>query len=92
MGAPVGNRNAAKAKQWAAAIERALEKRGAGDRLKALDELAAVLLDKCAEGDMVALKELGDRIEGKATVTVAGDEENPLFITSIEWNVRKPSA
>ena len=65
MGAPLGNRNAAKAKQWAAAIERALEKRGAGDKLAALDDLAEKLLSKCDEADMAALREFGDRIDGK---------------------------
>jgi hypothetical protein len=50
-GAPLGNQNAAKAKQWSAAIERALERRGEPSinpdqpvartpRMKALDELA----------------------------------------------------
>lgn len=66
MGAPAGNQNASKAKMWSAAIHRALEKRGAGDKLKALDELAEKLLANCEQGDLSALKELGDRIEGKA--------------------------
>lgn len=65
MGAPLGNKNAAKARQWAAAIERALEKRGAGDKKKALDDLAEKLLSKCDEADLAALKEFGDRIDGK---------------------------
>jgi hypothetical protein len=84
MAAPAGNQNAAKAKQWSAAIERALDKRGAMDRKVALDALAEKLLGKCDEGDMAALKELGDRLDGKAAqaVTVAGDSENPL-VTSI---------
>lgn len=90
MAAPAGNQNAAKAKMWSAAIHRALEKRGAGDKLKALDELAEKLLANCDEGDLAALKELGDRIEGKAaqSVTVAGDEERPLFSRVIREIVR----
>lgn len=66
MAAPLGNRNAAKAKQWAAAIERALDKRGAGDRLKALNELAEKFLACCDLGDLQALRELGDRLDGKS--------------------------
>ena len=69
MGAPVGNKNAANAKVWRAAIERALDARGAGDRRVALNTLAAKLLDKCEEGDLGALKELGDRLDGKAKET-----------------------
>jgi hypothetical protein len=77
MGAPVGNQNAAKAKVWHAAIMRALDKRGAGDRVKALDELAGKLLDLVATGDLAALKEFGDRLDGKPAqaVAVSGDGE-----------------
>jgi hypothetical protein len=83
-GAPLGNQNAAKAKLWHAAILRALDKRGAGDRLQALDELAAKLLDLVATGDLAALKEFGDRLDGKPAQTIAGDPEAPLHnITEI---------
>ena len=74
MAAPKGNQNAAKAKVWTAAIERALDKRGLS-RIEALSNLAEKLLIKCDEGDMSALKELGDRLEGKAmqSMEVSGD-------------------
>lgn len=80
MGAPSGNQNAARAKMWRSAIERALEARGAGDRLAALNSLASKLLDRAEEGDLGALRELGDRLDGKPaqSVTVAGDPDNPL--------------
>lgn len=80
MGAPVGNQNAARAKLWSAAIQRALEKRGGGDKVKALDELAEKLLVNCDSGDLAALKELGDRIDGKPAQAIVGDDENPLSI------------
>lgn len=70
MGAPVGNQNAAKAKMWSAAIHRALEKRAGGDKIKALDDLAEKLLLACDEADLAALKELGDRLDGKAAQTI----------------------
>lgn len=83
-GAPVGNRYAAKAKVWQMAIERALEKRGRAAQREALDDLAEVLLKKCDEGDIGALKELGDRLDGKSvqgivaqgsiTVSIAGSD------------------
>lgn len=78
MGAPVGNKNAAKAKVWHAAILRALDKRGAGDRVAALDELAGKLLDLVATGDLQALKEFGDRLDGKPAQTIEGNPEAPL--------------
>lgn len=87
MGAPVGNQNAAKAKIWHAAIMRALERRQPADqRIKAIDELADRLLDLVAAGDLAALKEFGDRLDGKPSqqVTLSGDAEAPLRIAKVE--------
>lgn len=80
MGAPVGNRNAANARLWKAAIERALERRGGGDKVRALDDLAEKLLKNCDEGELGALRELGDRLDGKPAQTIQGDPENPLHL------------
>ena len=81
MAAPLGNKNGAKAKQWAAAVERALDKR-TGSRAEALDALAEKFLARCDEGDLTAFKELADRLDGKSaqSVTLSGDAENPLEI------------
>jgi len=70
--APIGNQNARKGKLWNAAILRALEKRSRADRIEALDALAEKLLQGCDEGDITALKELGDRLDGKATQAIEG--------------------
>lgn len=76
MGAPVGNKNAANAHIWKAAILRALDNRTRIKRKEALDELAEALLAACAQGDIVALKELGNRLDGaptqNATLNVSG--------------------
>lgn len=93
MAAPLGNQNAAKAKHWAAAIERALERRGdptidpdqpvaRTPKMKALDELAEKFISR-VESEAVGFqgfKELGDRLDGKPAqaVTLAGDGDNPL--------------
>ena len=79
-GAPLGNKNAAKAKLWSAAIERALKKRSRVDAKEALDALAEKLLAKCDSGDITALKELGDRLEGKPAqgILIGEDKDNPF--------------
>jgi hypothetical protein len=84
-GAPLGNNNAAKSKVWTAAIMRALEIRSIAIQKPALDELAMKLLDKCEEGDLAALQELANRLEGKPAqgITLSGDEENPLRLKRI---------
>lgn len=76
MGAPAGNRNAARAKVWRAAIFRALERRKPADeRVQAIDELADRLLDLVAAGDLGALKEFGDRLDGKPAQAIVGDSD-----------------
>lgn len=88
MAAPIGNKNAAKAKIWHAAILRALDKRGAGDRVAALDELAGKLLDLVATGDLAALKEFGDRLDGKPAQTISGDPDGEPIRTLNEIVIR----
>lgn len=80
MGAPIGNTNAAKGKVWKAAIERALDKRGKS-RADALADLAGKLLDKAEEGDIAALRELADRMDGKAVQQI--DAEFRGSLTSV---------
>lgn len=76
MAAPLGNQNAARAKVWRAAIERALERRIPADqRIKAIDELADKLLELCAKGELSALQEFGNRLDGKPPQAIVGDDE-----------------
>jgi hypothetical protein len=89
MGAPKGNRNAAKGRIWTQAIERALERRKSrGKQIKAIDMIADKLLDQAQAGDLQALKELGDRLEGKPTqqVELGGIPENPIRVQP--WNLQ----
>lgn len=84
MAAPLGNQNAAVDKrQWRRAIERALGQRSLVAQRDALDDLAEKLLVKCEEGDMSAIRELGDRLDGKPAQTISGDPDAPLVPHSI---------
>ena len=87
MGAPLGNENNRKGRIWQSAIHQALEKRGAGDRMEALRAIADRLIDQAEAGDMAALKELGDRIDGRAAqaLTVTGDDEGGPVRHLFEW-------
>jgi hypothetical protein len=75
MAAPIGNQNAAKAKVWRAAIMRALERRTASraDGIQEIDALAEQLLLAVSSGDLGAIKEFGDRMDGKPHQSVALD-------------------
>jgi hypothetical protein len=65
-----------KAKLWRDAINRAIKRREDADPL-ALEKLADQLLVKVAEGDVAAIKEFGDRLDGKpAQAHVGGDDDD----------------
>lgn len=65
---------------WRNAIERAIE-RAAKEGMQVVDELAEALVKKAKDGDVNALKEIGDRLDGKPTTTVeAGPQLAKLLI------------
>lgn len=61
MPAPLGNKNASHDKPWSDAIRRALLAND-GKKLRAIAEK---VVEKAEEGDMAAIREIGDRIEGR---------------------------
>lgn len=76
MGAPAGNNNAGKNRPWREAVDRAIAQSDG----KALRDAAEKLLQLAAAGDVAAIKELGDRLDGKAIQMIAGDADNPLQV------------
>ena len=83
MGAPLGNQNARKG-HWTEAITAAVQKEvdPATGRRK-LHAIADKLIELAQDGDIQAMKEIGDRLDGKAAqaVTLSGDPDAPLAIT-----------
>lgn len=82
VGAPEGNTNSSRDNRlWRNTIIRAIHQ-GDPERLR---RIAEALLNKAAEGDVSALRELGDRLDGKATqqVQLTGEGGAPL-VTRIE--------
>lgn len=84
-GAQPGNKNATKNKVWISALRRVI----AQDDGKRLRLAAEKLVDLAVDGNVPALKELGDRLDGKAAqaLLLGEDRENPIFST-IERVVR----
>lgn len=76
MGAPVGNLNAAKEKRWFDALDRAI-KQDEGKRLRAAAEK---LLDLAAAGEPWAVREMGDRLDGKPKqqTEISGPDGGPV--------------
>ena len=84
MGAPLGNRNQSKTKPWADAIRRALARREKTGKGADLNRLAEALLDKAAEGDLTALRELGDRLDGRPSQAISAEVTTPPISISIQ--------
>jgi hypothetical protein len=86
VGAPLGNKNSIKSNRlWAETIRRAVVQ----DDSQRLRQIAEALLIKASEGDMAAIKELGDRLDGKALQEnkLTGDSDQPIeikIVTGIE--------
>lgn len=77
-GAPKGNNNAGKNKPWQDVLRRAMLQ----DDRQRLRQAAEMLLDKAAEGDLNAIKELADRLDGKSKQAVehTGADEGPIKV------------
>jgi hypothetical protein len=85
MPAPLGNQNSTKEhREWANAIRRAVARREKDGKLGSLNDLADVLIDKALEGDSSAIKEFGDRHDGKPAQAITGPEGGPVGIQVIE--------
>lgn len=64
---------------WRAAVQRAVARKleGKGDP-KALDKLADKLVASGLKGDIAAIKEIGDRLDGKPAQIIGGDDDAPI--------------
>jgi|ERR1043166_342948 hypothetical protein len=68
-GAPLGNQNGIKRNQmWAEALRRQV-----AQNPEAMRKIALKVLDMAMEGDMAAIREIGDRLDGKAVQQVIMD-------------------
>lgn len=86
MAAPLGNKNGAKGKTWADALRKALLQYTDDDvpRKEALFRIATVVVKKALDGDSTAVREIGDRLDGKPAQTIMGDSDEPLTIVIVK--------
>ena len=80
-GGQPGNKNAVKNRPWAEAINRVLL---ANDGAK-MRALAEKIVEKALEGDVAALKEVGDRSDGKPAqqVQIGGDGSGDPVVVEV---------
>lgn len=71
-----------KLKRWREAIEKALSTNPSGEpNLELLEAVSTALVIAAKAGDMQAIKEIGDRIDGRVPQGLVGgdDEDRPLI-------------
>ncbi len=87
MGRPKGAEN--KDKSWRDAVRAAVNElrkdEDSPKKIKSLRLMARRLVTKALDGDVTALKEIGDRLDGKATQSVQVDKN--IQITHIEHSI-----
>ena len=77
MAAPKGNQNSNKNNR---AWGKVVKKLAIQEDAKRLHNVAEALFRKAEDGDIAAIKELGDRIDGKASQEITGDSDQPITI------------
>lgn len=81
MGAPAGNQNARK-RHWSTAIEAAVMVEDERTKKRRLHAIADKLISMAEGGDIQAMKEIGDRLDGKAAqdLNLGSNPENPMLL------------
>ena len=98
MPAPLNPKGAKSDKIWRDAIMRAV-RRLDGDEAprdakpeQRLERLADMLVSKGLDGEVPALREIGDRLDGKPAQAITGEIENPLnIIHEIRRTIVRPN-
>ena len=49
-----------------------------GQKTRKLQLIAEKLVDKACEGDIAAIKEVADRVDGKSVQPIGGDSDDPV--------------
>lgn len=83
-----------KDRPWTEAIRKAAYSIPEDDpqKRKRLELLAEALLVKAQSGDVLAMKEVGDRLEGKVPQgIIGGDEDDPPILTEVRLTIVDPA-
>lgn len=83
-GRPLGSKNQIGTKAWRDALSLAVMRKDPKSGHEYLHLIAARVVLEAMRGNMAAVHEIGDRLDGR-TVTIAGDPDNPMtLVTRIE--------
>lgn len=87
MAAEKGSTNRADGKRFQIALHNALQRKNAQDKWEALTDLAEKLVDEGLNGNIVAIKEVADRLDGKSaqSVAVTGADGGPFIVQVVSF-------
>lgn len=88
MAAPEGNKNGENGKRFRLALERAIAEQSKGqDKWLALVDVAKKLVEEANNGNISAIKEVADRLDGKSAqaVAVTGADGGALVIQVLKF-------
>jgi Family of unknown function (DUF5681) len=74
---------------WRLAIHQALQMKSIDGMRRKLDDIAETLVALAVGGDMAAIKEIGDRMDGKPAQAIVGDADQPVTLT-LRWATEDP--
>ena len=77
MGAPANNKNSSKENR---AWGKVVRKLAVQEDAKRMHKVAEALFRKAEDGDISAIKELGDRIDGKSQQEITGSSDAPITV------------
>ena len=86
MGAPLGNKNNTKNQYWSDALRKHITQNPID-----LADAAQALFNKAKDGDVMAIKEIADRLEGKPLQRVEGSGADGEFITKMVVELVQPN-
>lgn len=78
-GAPLGNQNSIKSNRYFGETIKRMALQSNGEMLRTI---AQALIDKASDGDLGAIKEFADRVDGKSMQEnkITGDDDAPVVI------------
>ncbi len=88
--AMTGNSNAIGRGAWSDALRRAVARaaKAKGDQnYLVINRLADALVKAAGKGNVAALKEVGDRLDGKSVQEIRGPGDNGEFVTEVQVHV-----
>lgn len=57
---------------------------------RTLRKIAEALIDEAIKGNVPAIKEVADRLDGKPAQTILGDGDSPLIVQVVQFTEKNP--